>query len=115
MHDTHANRCGCGRGLLQVLPDQLKMFLSLLQTLLCLCCLQSVQPTDIHLEVSDSSSAEFKLYVDGKEWFRSGVLGVRHKDVWWSSEHTDAAHSLIVSEYAKEEGSDLIGDFSKHK
>lgn len=89
------------------------MFLQLLFTFLCLCCLTAAEPTSIKVAMDDGGP-EFKVYVNGKVWFRNGVLGVRHQDVWWSSENTDQ-YALQLSHADLEAGEDSIGHFMKYK
>ena len=86
----------------------------LLCSLLCLCSLShAVDDTDLSLGLDDKSS-DFKIFVNGETWFRSGQLGVWHKDVWWSSENTDN-NVLKIASYDTTGGEDFIGTFVKHR
>ena len=86
----------------------------LLCSLLCLCSLsQAAEDTDIDLGLNEGGP-EFKIFVDGETWFRSGQLGVRHKDVWWSSENTDN-YILKFGNYDTTGGEDFMGTYVKHR
>lgn len=85
----------------------------LLQVLAFFCICSAVvaeQTIEVVFEVDQDPS--FKIYIAGKEWFRSGALRIRHSGQWWSSGDADK-YSLKAGEYSQEEGSDAIGRFNK--
>lgn len=92
-----------------------KMFsILLLCSLFCLCSLsQAAGDTDLDLGLN-GNSPDFKIFVDGETWFQSGQLGVRHNDVWWSSENTEN-YVLKVASYDTTGGEDFMGSFVKHR
>lgn len=89
------------------------MWLSLLYPFLCLYALTAAEPPDVAVAFDDGGP-DFKVYINGKVWFRNGVLGIRHKDVWWSSEHADQ-YTLRTTYYNLEAGEDSIGKFMKYR
>ena len=74
----------------------------------------AVLPTTINVSISESGSADFVVSVDDEVWFRSGVVGIRELNTWWSTEHP-YDYSLQQSDYVEEAGKDPIGPFVKHR
>ena len=86
-------------------------------TLLLLLSLLSLAAADepsVAVKFNDTKSSDFRVYIDGSEWFRSGILKVRDGGEWWSTESTDKnvlVPTLSVSEY----GVDSIGAFAQQR
>ena len=79
---------------------------------LCFCIIAAVAGQQINVSFNQDS-ADFQVYIDGEEWFRSGALGIRDGGQWWSTEHADK-YSLKQSDFDIEEGVDPVGPFTKH-
>ena len=74
----------------------------------------AVLPTRISVSISSKGNPDFVVSVEDEVWFRSGVLGIRELNTWWSTEHSNQ-YSMQLSDYAQEAGMDPIGPFVKHR
>jgi hypothetical protein len=82
-------------------------------SLLCISALLSIavalDPVDVKVTF-DKSTGDLQISLQGREWLRSGAVGVRNQGKWWKSTNKDryllkATNSLSLS------GQDAFGDF----
>ena len=80
---------------------------------LCICgflaIATAIEPVDVKVTF-DESSGNFQIYLQGKEWLRSGAVGVRNEGQWWKSNNKD--HYLLkVANPLTLRGQDAFGEF----
>lgn len=70
-----------------------------------------VDPVDVKVTF-DKSTGEFNISLQGREWLRSGTVGVRNQGKWWKSNNKDGyllkgptGNSVTIG------GQDALGEF----
>lgn len=61
-----------------------------------------------NLDIQTFSDGSFSISVGGKQWFRSGSVGVRDRSQWWST----SRGTLKLVENSMSTGIDRIGSFT---
>ena len=77
--------------------------------LLCfLACVLCARSAVENLDVQTFPNGSFAVNVGGKQWFRSGSVGVRDLGQWWSQDED----SLQLTSHSTTTGSDKLGTFT---
>ena len=81
---------------------------SILCSLLCGSC--AFSPIDVKVTFDGGDSPDFKVYLSGVEWLRSGAVGIRDSGQLWSTDHKDKYLLKVVSD-STTSGTDVLGEY----
>ena len=88
-----------------------EMSYTLLVCVLLCCAVSSTLGAVENLDVKASSDGSFSISVGGKQWFRSGSVGVRDLGQWWSQDED----SLQLTGHTTSSGSDKLGTYTAYQ
>jgi hypothetical protein len=94
---------------LKIIDSVMADNIGLLSVLLCTILFQ-VSLAVGNLNVQTFSNGSFSISVGGKQWFRSGSVGVRDLGRWWSQEDG----SLELTGSGQSEGVNNVGPFTSY-